>query len=382
MTNIKAKKRLLLLSAYDAKSHQHWRHLLQNTLDQYDWTQIALPDRHFSWRVRGNSLTYATQYHDLLSKHYDALIVTSMVDLSALRGFVPSLAKIPTLNYFHENQFDYPASVQREFDANRLNAQLTSIYSLICADTLLFNSQYNQDTFFSGANALLKKMPDGVNKRLLDDIQAKSKVLAVPIHDHYWSKAQNRPTRDNHPIEIVWNHRWEYDKQPQVLFDALILLQQAGVPFKLHLLGQSFRKIPECFAKAKAQLAEHIATWGYQPNEKYQQILHSADIVVSTAIHDFQGLSMLEAIAAGCFAIAPNRVAYPEYIPAQDLYSVVDGVDEAQTLSEAIKNKISAIESGKLGRQHRLERAEAIKRYACASLIGEYCQILERLIDK
>ena len=55
----------------------------------------------------------------------------------------------------------------------------------------------------------------------------------------------------NHLPHIVWNHRWEYDKQPEVFFDALLRLKNAGYSFKLHVLGQSFRKVPACFAQAK-----------------------------------------------------------------------------------------------------------------------------------
>ena len=55
-------KKVLLLSGYDASSHRHWRKLLEEELIEFDWTQLALPDRHFSWRARGNSLTFASQY--------------------------------------------------------------------------------------------------------------------------------------------------------------------------------------------------------------------------------------------------------------------------------------------------------------------------------
>ncbi|MDQ7050036.1 MAG: DUF3524 domain-containing protein [Enterobacterales bacterium] len=371
---------ILLLSAYDAKSHQHWRRLVRQSLTDYDWTQIALPDRHFSWRIRGNSLTFASQYRELLSQKYDALIVTSMVDLSALRGFIPHLATIPTLIYFHENQFDYPASVPRPFDANRLNSQLTSIYSLLCADKILFNSLYNQQTFFTGANALIKKMPDGVAKGLLDAAEEQSSVLAVPISDDCWCKRAVPNQSNLKPVEIVWNHRWEYDKQPQVLFEALKLLKQAEIQFKIHILGQSFRKVPDCFAIAKSFLADEILTWGYQPLEQYRQILAQADIVVSTAIHDFQGLSMLEAMASGCLPIAPNRVAYPEYIAKQDLYSVTDKNHEAVSLFTALKDKIQMIENGRISHQLRWDISHKIKHYSQQTLVAQYQTVIQKLI--
>ncbi len=104
--------KILLLSAYDALSHQYWRKGLVRAFPEYDWTVLTLPPRYFSWRLRGNSLTWAYSKREVLSAGYDLLICTSMTDLSALKGMVPALANVPVLCYFHENQFAYPASGQ------------------------------------------------------------------------------------------------------------------------------------------------------------------------------------------------------------------------------------------------------------------------------
>ena len=39
-------------------------------------------------------------------------------------------------------------------------------------------------------------------------------------------------------------------------------------------------------------------------------------MVVSTSTHEFFGISMLEAIHCGCHPVLPNRLTYPELIPA------------------------------------------------------------------
>ena len=333
------KPRILLLSGYDAASHRYWRNTLVKGIEAFDWTEIALPDRHFSWRVRGNSLSFAFQHKDVLSRDYDCLIATSMVDLASLRGFVPQLANIPNLIYFHENQLDYPAKESPELKAafqNDVSAQLTSIYTLLCADKTLFNSKYNQRTFFSGAQKLLNKLPDGIPKDLLKGMQQDSQVLPVPISEKLILNRQNFKHKKNMdsrgPLQIVWNHRWEYDKQPEIFFNAMLLLKQQGIQFKLHVLGQSFRNKPACFDKAKNSLQDEIQTWGYQPSEDYYRILSESDFVISTALHDFQGLSMLEAILSGCYPLAPNRVAYPEYMQDNNLYQVNGKLDEAESL--------------------------------------------------
>ncbi len=45
---------------------------------------------------------------------------------------------------------------------------------------------------------------------------------------------------------------------------------------------------------------------------EYQALLQQSNVVLSTALHDFQGIAVLEGVAAGCIPVVPNRLAYPE----------------------------------------------------------------------
>jgi len=370
-------KRVLLISGYDAASHKYWRQSLESGLKDYSWTQVSLPDRYYAWRIRGNGLTLAYQYKDILSKNYDCLIVTSMVDLNSLRGFVPKLAKVPTIVYCHENQFDYPHNEQKLDFANRLNAQLSSIYAMLSANKVLFNSQYNRESYLSGAKKLLKKLPDGVPAGIIENIRSKSSVLAVPIV----SPDIKRPLvgKSKQLLEIVWNHRWEFDKQPEVLFSALNELKALGYQFRLHVMGQSFRKIPECFEKASVDLQEEIVTWGYQSLQTYHNILNQADVVISTALHDFQGLSMLEAISRGCHPIAPNRVAYPEYIESTDLYQVDVNLDEGQQLCEKLVEFYQRRDENPTNL--KVDYHKKIQEYSTEHLLPQYKTLIDATIS-
>lgn len=316
--------RILLLSAYDAASHRHWCQWLQSTFTDYHWTCLSLPDRHFYWRVRSNALTFLSKYSDVLTAPYDLIIATSMTDLATLKGFIPALSRCPSLVYFHENQFAYPQQNDQRHKSNLINAQLNSVLTATAADRLVFNSVYNRTSFSQGLRAFIKRMPDGIDRQLPDILDARSQVLPVPI-----ISTPCRPGSDNdkHMPEIVWNHRWEYDKQPEVFFAALTKLHDEQLPFKLHVMGQTFRESPACFAVAQEYLRDRIITWGYQSRQHYDEVLRRADVVVSTAIHDFQGLGMLEAMHRGCIPVAPDRMAYPEYIPASLRYGIDDEVN-------------------------------------------------------
>jgi len=336
--------RILLLSAYDADSHKYWRQGLQKHLPEHQWTVLTLPPRHFSWRIRGNSLSWAFQEQESLQQDYDLLVASSMVDLSALRGFVPKLCFIPTLVYFHENQFAFPQNASQHVS---VEPQIVNLYSALCADRLCFNSAFNRDTFLQGASNLLKRLPDEVPEGLIERLQAKAQVLPVPLfpcsdslapdseletqwHDSHWQLSDSVEPM----LRIVWNARHEYDKGPKQLLALVQALEARGVSFKIAVLGQQFRRSPEEFSTLKDQFPHRLAWFGYLNSAtEYRQCLASAHCVLSTALHEFQGLAVLEAIAEGCVPVLPNRLAYPEYVGSQYLYESRENEQEEANLA-------------------------------------------------
>lgn len=325
--------RILLLSAYDATSHRQWRQGLTKYLTEHEWVVLTLPDRFFSWRIRGNALSWAIEQRSVLEQEFDLIAATSMVDLATLKGLVPNLAAIPSLLYFHENQFAYPESGNA---FTSVEAQITSIYSAMSATHLLFNSVYNRNTFLQGAKALLKKMPDHAPLTVVDGLKDKSSVLPVPLDEECYRPPVGRGSGQ---LQLVWNHRWEYDKGPDRLYLVLKRLCQRGLDFSIHMLGQQFRNRPEVFDLIQAEFGARIRTWGYiEDRDLYLKTLQQSDIVFSTALHDFQGIAMLEAMACGCIPVAPKRLAYPEYIPKSLLAASFE--EEAEQDAAAIAQRI------------------------------------------
>ena len=93
-------------------------------------------------------------------------------------------------------------------------------------------------------------------------------------------------------------------------------LDDVGAAFRLILAGEHFNEQPQEFDQAFERYAERIVHYGYAEDfEEYSRLLHRADIVVSTARHEFFGIAMMEAIYCGCHPLLPNRVSYPELIP-------------------------------------------------------------------
>ena len=294
--------RILLLSAYDAASHRRWREALVAAFPDYEWKVLTLPARHFSWRIRGNPLSWM----DHLPAGVPTLIVaTSMVDLATLKGLCPRLAKVPAIYYFHENQFAYPRSANQFVS---VEPQMVQLYGALAAQRILFNSGFNRDSFLDGVAALMRKMPDAVPRGLRERLAAKAGICPVPVAPVAIGPKAGTPL-------IVWNHRWEYDKAPDLFADAVLAAAASGATFELALLGARPEPPPAALERLRTGLGARIVADGRVGRETYERLLGRASIVVSTALHEFQGLAVLEAASAGARPLVPDALCYPEQYP-------------------------------------------------------------------
>lgn len=305
-----------LLSAYRSDSHAAWADWLTETFCEFNWFKLELPGRYFRWRIRGNPLSWLNQ---LPEDKPDLILATSMVDLATLKGLHPRLANVPCLYYFHENQFAYPVSKEQH---DSVDPQMVQLYGALAANQCLFNSAYNQASFLHGVDQLLKKLPDEVPDNIINTLKNKCSVLPVPI------KSVTKTDKiDKNKKLILWNHRWEYDKAPEVFAEALIKLKQKGLNFELALLGERAEKKPEALLQIEQQLSDNIIINQKVSRESYLNYLSQANIVVSSAIHEFQGLSILEAVSAGATPLVPDDLCYREQYP--EIFRYKSGSSEA-----------------------------------------------------
>jgi glycosyltransferase involved in cell wall biosynthesis len=236
---------------------------------------------------------------------YDLIFASDFLDVAAFRGLAPKKTRdLPLVLYMHENQITYPVQEEKERDRH---FSVTNISSIMAADQVWWNSQWHQTDFLSGASAFLERMPGGDHGHWLDKARS-GKVMPIGV-----DLPATPPKGVNGPLKIVWNHRWEFDKRPDLFFFAMDRLVQLELDFELHILGERYKSYPEIFDLARKKFANHIVTWGYRDSrEDYIDLLRSSDLVVSTADHEFFGISVVEATHFGCVPLLPNRLAYPE----------------------------------------------------------------------
>lgn len=308
---------IALLEPFFSGSHKKWAQALQKH-SSHRIEILSLPGRHWKWRMHGGAVSLAEQFKEMDEKP-DLILGTSMLDLSVFLALTRGQSEgIPAAVYFHENQLTYPWSpmdedIQKERDNHYSFINYTTALS---ADRVFFNSEYHKDSFLGSLPDFLQQFPDHQQEGNADRIQKKSQVLPLGLDlkafDEY------RPAEKEKYSEplILWNHRWEYDKNPEAFFEELFRMKEKGKDFRLAVLGEHTNRYPEIFDRAREELEDEIVHWGYAESfEDYASWLWRADILPVTSIQDFFGGSVVEAMYCDCFPVLPNRLAYPEHIP-------------------------------------------------------------------
>jgi len=362
----KKRNHILLLEPYYGGSHKAFLRGLQNHVDM-DFTLITLPARKWKMRMQTAAPWLAEQIIDLhrQGKRFDGMLCSTFLDLAVLRALLARAGIwLPAAVYFHENQFAYPGRILDPGYFQFTNINLTTA---LCADLLAFNSRFNFESFLPGIRKFIAKVADISLAGVVEQVQAKSCVLYPGLDFSVIDSVDPQPLQ-NKPV-LIWNHRWEHDKDPHAFFHALYELDAAGIDFGLIVLGQHFNDRPPVFAEAEQQLGRHIMHFGYVNNRaEYARLLNQGDLVVSTARHEFFGMAVLEAARAGCRPLVPDRLAYVELYPDQFRY-------QPATLIQALRASLATLPN----QQNRGEYKKLAAPFAWPSLAGEYTAWLNEL---
>jgi glycosyltransferase involved in cell wall biosynthesis len=292
---------ILLLEPFYTGSHKTWAdQLIQHSL--HNITLQSLKGKYWKWRMRGSAVTFSKIPID----QYDLILSSDMLDVACYRGLIKN-HNIPLITYFHENQLSYPFQDINEHDRHFAYTNFTTALS---SNQLLFNSDYHLRSFIATLNSFLNVFPDHREKELIPTLERKSRVLYPGIDDTVITRRRRR----NEVPYILWNHRWEHDKNPDLFFRTLISLKEKGYDFKLIVLGESFARKPGIFKIANSELSDRIVHWGYAESKtEYYRLLAQSDILPTTSFQEFFGLSVIEAIASGVIPLLPSRLSYPDF---------------------------------------------------------------------
>lgn len=300
--------RILLLEPFYAGSHKAFADGLRKH-SRHQINLVTLPGRLWKWRLRTGALTFAREVGAQLAE-YDLLVATDMVDLAAFKGLTGWNG--PAVAYFHENQLSYPVPKGQTPEPH---FGFLNLHSAVVADACWFNSEFHRSQFFEDLQGYYSRIPEDRPPDFSGELQEKSRVVypGVELGDLGRPSARHRSV----PV-ILWNHRWEFDKRPEVFFAALDQLAEEGVDFRVILAGEGSQMMPKPFLEARQRFGNRILHYGYaEDRSQYARLLQAADIVVSTAIQENFGMAVIEAIYCRALPLLPQRLVYPEILPGK-----------------------------------------------------------------
>jgi len=330
----------------------------------------------------------------------DVLLATDMCDLATLLGLTRGPeAPVAAAAYFHENQLTYPlpddpttGPMRRQHGERDLHYALINYNTLLAADLAIWNSQFHLDQFLGELPRMLRRFPDETETLPTEELRAKCLVLPPGIEIDL-DPVSGRGAGDS-PL-VLYSQRWEYDKNPSELLEALYALQEDGIAFRVALCGENQRREPTEFLAARDRLGDRLVQFGRADERRYRQLLREADIVVSTARHEFFGIAVAEACAHGAFPVLPRRLAYPELIPVEYHEACLfdgDGSsgeerphdrEKREPRGRDLKGRLRfAIEEVPMRRKAAEAIARSMHRFAWTSLAPQYDAALESLPER
>ena len=327
-----AQPKVLDVETYPTRSHGRILDLLmkRSTLRIED---IRSGREHWRW------LASAAQYEirqQLCRRAHDPphlIICSGPLNVSAFMAMLPAgWDAIPRIVYFHESQWTYPSE---EYDPRPFF--LAHLDAVALADEAWFNSRYHLDTFWSAAtSSAAPRRVRGLAHRLRPAFEPKCKVIYPPV-------SIDTVTLDCQPAQplrrLLWNARRELDKRLDKFVQMLDTLTAAGHEFDLLVLGTGNADTRDI----KPGLGPHIhgaSLPGHlEDRSAYETALSSAGIFVSTADHEFFGVSALEAALSGVIPVLPANLAYPETLPSAYFYDPDDNEDLARIVGYLVDRR-------------------------------------------
>ena len=337
----------MLILYCEYTSHSYWAKTYAK-YSKHSVSRMSIDGSNFKWRMQSCAIAFANQFlrtfcaieqssngehirnqieikTDIQCTSCPAVVVIDdLIDLNLFSAMIRrQCPNIRFIYFLHENQLTIPWKCS---DRDRVSGShwvygLQNFKSMLGADRIWWNSRFHREQF-------LEAMPKLIRNRSNDDwtaivmiqrVRSKSNTVYLPI-DYAEIEAVRRSLQSvkirKSERVILWNARWESDKNPALFLYALRHLQKMkDIAFKLVILGEAFcySKHP-LFAQIRTEFAADILQFGFvESYSEYIAWLSLSDVLVMTSNHEFFGISLMESMHCGAVPVLPNHLVYAEH---------------------------------------------------------------------
>ncbi|MFB6306893.1 MAG: DUF3524 domain-containing protein, partial [Flavobacteriales bacterium] len=211
---------ILLIEPFFKGSHKQWANQLK-LHSKHEIEFLTIDTAGWKWSMQAGTIHLANQFN---KKNYspDLILATDMLDTATFLSLTfPFEKRPPVAIYFHENQLAYPWTSHdgKIAEKIRMNYAMINVKSALTADKLYFNSSYNKSSFIKNAKEFFKNYRGISIENDIDKIEQKSDILPLGIKLKKFDEYKDDSIEASPSIPLIlWNHRWEYDKNPDSFF--------------------------------------------------------------------------------------------------------------------------------------------------------------------
>jgi glycosyltransferase involved in cell wall biosynthesis len=316
--------------------------------DQWRWKNDGLFDHprivRFPWAydtsMRMGTIAFDPQrFAQLEEKFAPTTYLLMQVELGAFiaGGFRGSYARISLPRIVAQHHYVIHPSLgaaNAESHFPRLWAQLGGT---IAADRVLMNSRHAENMLRETAKTYL----NGVT---WEKIALKTRVVPFGLLDE---RVTSIVTRKHDTPVIVFNHRFEQYKRPQVTADLLRRLRGSGQRFEVWVTQHVDQKISQMPVDRIVGDPDYLT---------YLDNIAVPAINTLNSVHETFCISVLDSMALGHVIVAPRGVTFPELLPYGYPYLFKDEHEQERMIVSILKDWPRAVDEwGARLRKHAAE---------------------------
>ncbi len=343
--------KFILVEPYDGGSHHYFNGTLMAYLKESFAGAVvdlvSLPARHWRLRFLTAHLSLAQMCNELKGHDEKSIIITnSLMDVSAFKSQLRGkLRDCKIVTYFHENQMSYPLNPQSPGAAFSRNYRdhfypLVHLNQILASDVTVFNSVFCKSDTFSKVQSWLSSRQEKIEVGPLKKKEEDAYVIPITGFKGEGIRLEFK----ERPKKIIWNHRWEFDKNPRDFFKVLRALFTKKSDLQAAIMGEARGQYDNVFDQFLKDFKDQVVAFGHQKRDDYWQHLKEGRLLFVTSHHDFLGLSVLEAIHCGVVPLLPRRMVYPELIPDTLQHKLI--YSDQESTDDLVKRSLELIEEG------------------------------------
>lgn len=379
--SMKGALNVYVVDPFLSASHQSFWTSLKNS-SAHNWE--IFPAGNNFWKLSSGLSGHLDLENNWKNKKPDVLVISDFFDLATFKGLNPRFSHIPSICYFHENQFEYPVADDQKKDAH---FSLINLRNFLTADISVFNSNWNYKSFLGGISKYRRAIPAEFRKWIPTSDSLKRKdsrviypgvevpVIPAPKSDEIPENPV--PSDPKKPLRLIWPHRWEYDKGPSKLFSLLEQLAVRNISYEIDICGPVSRGSSFPALKSDAIRANVVRMGPYERKSEYFEALKTSDVVLSTASHEFFGIAVLEAVLSGCTPVLPDGLSYPEIYGSLEKAQLYSSDEDFLNIIENLSLQKA---DGSLLRLDATELRELELKYSPKRAAEEFDTVIEKLV--